>query len=776
MSEISERLRGWRAFYYIHRTVFWGAEIICFLLIIMIMNKVENQENVIAFSGEMMEEGYLSEEGYACIDETFEYGGVFLNIPLGEMRKGKYKVFIDYETDYSDNGFILQDAGEGKNVINGDVSDEIRPVALKFYESTREVYAWFSENAETYLKVNFCGAGYLKIKGIKICEVPDYTSVIVFAVLLLIVNVKLYETEKLSKGERKEKDFVRAGILCIVAVSCIPLLQKELINGHDLAFHLYRLRGIAEGLLSGQFPVRIQPEWRNGYGYGVSLFYGEALLYIPAFLLILGYKFHGVYKFYIILLNFLTAGISYYCFRKIADDNRAALLGAFLYTLNPYRLIDIYVRAAVGEYTAIAFLPLVVLGIYLIKEKRGWLYLALGLTGCIQSHMLTCEMTALFFIVFAVLKIKWLFQKDVIKNLLKAGMAALFWNLWFIIPLLDMMRGNYNINGKAEFIPNIQYRGVSIKELFGLFVEGFLREDPTQSGHAVGMALGLGLLMALLVCCINKRKEGETDAGVRKTLILFMALSLLALYMTTAFFPYDALCGISEFLARIIMVIQFPWRFLVFAALFSALATVLGFVLWKRTGKCSRGRIGFSILLVILTLVGTTYLYSGLLEEETGVMMECNEASTSEYSILDVLYLHRGTDKDLTEQNIIAGSAEVDVNEWHKKYTNLELVCNNMSSQESYIDVPLFFYPCYKAKDVETGTSLALTYGENNRIRVMLPPNYEGTILLKVSERKLWRLAEVISLISILVSVYWIAGGKNFKDISGKLRKKETAV
>ena len=42
-------------------------------------------------------------------------------------------------------------------------------------------------------------------------------------------------------------------------------------------------------------------------------------------------------------------------------------------------------------------------------------------------------------------------------------------------------------------------------------------------------------------------------------------------------------------------------------------------------------------------------------------------------------------------------------------------------------------------------------YGENNRIRVSLPNGYQGTVLVKVRERMIWRLAELISFASIVV-------------------------
>ena len=73
--------------------------------------------------------------------------------------------------------------------------------------------------------------------------------------------------------------------LVIILMASIPLFNNYLIRGHDIYFHLMRIEGLAQGLGAGEFPVRIQPAWYDGYGYAVSVFYSDLFLY-PAALLI----------------------------------------------------------------------------------------------------------------------------------------------------------------------------------------------------------------------------------------------------------------------------------------------------------------------------------------------------------------------------------------------------------------------------------------------------------------------------------------------------------
>ena len=142
--------------------------------------------------------------------------------------------------------------------------------------------------------------------------------------------------------------------------------------------------------------MKLHPLWANGHGYAVGIFYGDAFLYFPAFLRLLGFSIQSAYKMFVALINLGTILCSYYAFRKMFSSKKSGLIGCIAYTLAPYRLMDLYTRASVGEYTAMMVLPLILCGFYMIfhysKEKFWWkasLLTAFGLTGLIQSHVLS---------------------------------------------------------------------------------------------------------------------------------------------------------------------------------------------------------------------------------------------------------------------------------------------------------------------------------------------------------------------------------------------------
>lgn len=138
--------------------------------------------------------------------------------------------------------------------------------------------------------------------------------------------------------------------LLLIFIS-IPLFSGYLYRisgGHDINFHLMRIEGLAEGLRMGQFPVKIQPAWYEGYGYGCSVFYGDIFLYVPALMRLFGVPLQWAYKFYVLMTQAGTIAISAYSFGRIFKDKKIAFVGTVLYALAIYRLMNIFCARCSG--------------------------------------------------------------------------------------------------------------------------------------------------------------------------------------------------------------------------------------------------------------------------------------------------------------------------------------------------------------------------------------------------------------------------------------------
>ena len=102
--------------------------------------------------------------------------------------------------------------------------------------------------------------------------------------------------------------------------------------------------------------MRIYSQAKDGYGYAPSLFYGELFLYFPAVLRLLGMSVQGAYRTYVMVVQALTAGISFFSFRQMFRHNKTALLGSILYMMAPYHIYNIYWRSAVGNIPLYVYL------------------------------------------------------------------------------------------------------------------------------------------------------------------------------------------------------------------------------------------------------------------------------------------------------------------------------------------------------------------------------------------------------------------------------------
>jgi hypothetical protein len=297
------------------------------------------------------------------------------------MKKGIYDITIFYESTGSDHTAYVE-SEDSAFYANGVRSDH---VLLDSNHTSKSFRIQLCRNVEDFeIQTSYSGNGSLTVKAVSVAQGAADTihTLFIRIALLLAVNALFFlyrygNTHEVSS----EKKLTVFSLLGIILLSSLPLLR----NGFpryttDLNFFLMRVDGLKDGLLSGAFPVRIQPNWLNGYGYATSIFYGDLFLYFPAILRILGVSVQNAYFCYQFAVNISTCLVSYFCLKGIFSRKSIALLGSGLYTLSAYRLVILYYTTRGGMFTAYTFLPLVLYGVYLIytdskNRKPGrWKY------------------------------------------------------------------------------------------------------------------------------------------------------------------------------------------------------------------------------------------------------------------------------------------------------------------------------------------------------------------------------------------------------------------
>lgn len=557
--------------------------------------------------------------------------------------------------------------------------------------------------------------------------------------------------------------------LVIILMASIPLFNNYLIRGHDIYFHLMRIEGLAQGLRAGEFPVRIQPAWYDGYGYAVSVFYSDLFLYPAALLRLLGISLQDAYKVYVVLCNIATTLISGYSFGKIFRKREIGVFGSCLYTLAPYRLVNLYTRGALGEYTGMIFWPLLIYScILLLNEDRnkvqlqkGAVLMGISMAGMLQSHMLTAEIACMVLLLLVIVHCRRIFHKEVMLAGCGAVAVALGLSAWFLIPFLDyMLFGRFNINSIRNNDIMIQRQGTFLSQVFAIFDNAVGQSLDAGAGTAgdftqgVGLSLMLSVIILMLLCIWGYLKQEERRN--RQITITAAGLGVLMVVMSTLYFPWDRLCRISRIFRYIIVKIQFPWRFTGVAV--GLLAVVWCAVLNYTEREYDRRKKVITICLAVgILLLSVGHFVIDLNQRAERIQVRSIEemdtfvASGEEYLPVDTI-LDKLKAQELYKDDCVEISDVV----YHG--TSITMHVKNTSAQQEGLELPRLYYAGYQALEVmDEGQHfpIEVTDGINHVIKLMIPEQTEGNITLSFREPWYWRLAEIITLLSAgIVIVY----------------------
>jgi hypothetical protein len=154
-------------------------------------------------------------------------------------------------------------------------------------------------------------------------------------------------------------------VMAVAIVSELPFFYAahgHLPQAHDLTVHWMRATEFDETLRSGVW----YPRWLGGmnYGYGAAttLFYAPLAYYATsAAHALLGDWSHAIQA--VVLAAGAASAAAFFLYARTFLGSAASAVAALMYLLLPYRLIDLYHRAALPELIAFAWIPLIMLAI-----------------------------------------------------------------------------------------------------------------------------------------------------------------------------------------------------------------------------------------------------------------------------------------------------------------------------------------------------------------------------------------------------------------------------
>ncbi len=616
--------------------------------------------------------------------------------------------------------------------------------------------------------------GQSYIENIEVYRMNWGSRILAFWILVgsLLVNMLILFREGILSGRiEKEKQVVFWGLLGSILIAYYPYLTDYFSYAADIVFHWLRIEGLKETLMqTNQFPIRVQSYWLYDHGYAVSAFYGDLFLVIPAFLRFIGFTIMDAYKMFVFIVMTATAWITYYSFKQCTKHTYAALFGAIIYMLAPYRIYNFYHRGAVGEFLGMTFLPLVICGMYRlftedISDKNYRLAkwpLIIGMSCILQSHMLSTEMTVLFLLVICMVFWRRTFRKETFVQLLQAAVLCLLINMWFWLPLLQMMLGDtYRLSTILN--KGIQCMGTWFGEVFrlypsrfGLFIEEYGAEVFQMGIASLLMLIGvLGILFRRKI--LNKDVQYKNPYD--RSMLFWSGMVVFSWFLSTRYFPWDFLSKVPV-VQMLATSLQFPTRLFAMVSVFAAIYASF-FYLWfetecdKRvTGKADSAlwkKGGYSIL-IILAVFSAVYHVNDIAYMESPVWLY-NAENMGTISLVHGEYLLEGTVADDYYFHGPEASGNLKYSDYEKNGTSIRVHVDNASQEENYLELPLIGYIGYGVTCENTGGDLPYITqkrGKHGDLRIAVPAGYKGNMEVSYKGLASFRVAEIISLLTLL--------------------------
>lgn len=537
---------------------------------------------------------------------------------------------------------------------------------------------------------------------------PDLAALAVLAGIVLTWLLTLSGKTGADAQESRRDALVLVGAALFASM---PLLWGGVYDGHDIFFHLNRIEGIAAGLRCGQFPVRIHASTLLGYGYAAPQFYPELFLYIPALLRCLGVSLAGSVVVFEMAINMATALVCYASARRVLGRRDLALGASVLYTLCIYRIVNLYTRATLGESLAMIFFPLLIWAMLevLTRDLRKWPLLALAMTGIFMSHLLSTLFASAFCALAALICVRRLIREPKrILAIVKAALLTALCSVWFLVPMLayiaDGISTSVVIRANEHVLTLASY-------MIGFSGETGLTAPAVEDyAYSIGVVPGIAMLAGAALLAVRRYAKGR-DSASRVSMAL-LGMGVLALLGATDVFPWAWACSLSRPFSTLFMQMQFPWRLVSVAAPMLAMAAACGYLADEKHRSAGFAAIG------VLTLVFGGYALQAIVMKTPALDAEgfC-DTRIGQYE-----YTYMGTEKSaLVPGEITAATdGEYAVTDFEKDGTSLSFTIS-MADGCQYIDVPLLYYPGYRA--TIDGEARNVTRGDTNLLRVMGSPN-----------------------------------------------------
>lgn len=405
-------------------------------------------------------------------------------------------------------------------------------------------------------------------------------------------------------------------VVLLASFSTMPLFQPYFIASSDGLFHLYRLMEYDTVLRQGVWYPRWAPDFFLGLGMPLFNFYAPLTYYLAEVFRLLGAGYIDALKLFVAAIM-VVSSLGAYLYARTLLSPFPSLLTAVMYMYAPYHLVNLYYRGDLAEYTAYAWYPFILWAMIRLVERKGFIYLFVGSLSygaLILTHSPSALVFSGFLLVYAMAALvrqrgwprkQW---RPVLSDgarlaglaIFGAGLATFFW-----LPALleksqvDFDRLLIHFNFHEHFPTLEELLSTSLIHRYGVVFR-----SAEVYGYKLGALQALFLVLGLVLLVFQYRRLKH---GLRVEVIASLLVAALSLFFI---FPWSM--GIWEN-APLLKLTQFPWRFLAFIALPSAL--LAGMVVEVLSWRWRTLATGLLVPVVIASSVASMFPIMSILRE-----------------------------------------------------------------------------------------------------------------------------------------------------------------
>ena len=531
--------------------------------------------------------------------------------------------------------------------------------------------------------------------------------------------------------------------LLVILLGFIPLLNLFTPGfpvTHDGQDHIARIANFYKNLEEGVLIPRWAANLNWGYGHPILMFLYPLSSYITSLFHLLGFSFVDSLKI-VFGVTFIASGITMYLWIRNFLGEVPAFIAGILYLFAPYRFVDLYVRGAIGEHVAFIFPPLVLYFFLKLSKKYSYWYVIGGsfsLAGFILSHNAISLMFLPFILFYSIYLVfltkdkKQLLFNFVFILLVGFGISSFFW-----IPAF--FEGKYTLR-------NIVIQGGYLKHfvdpkafLYGPWNYGQSGEFTFQIGFFNLFSL-LASLFTFIYLFKKKSKEYLIVIGL-------LVYTIFTVFLMTSY---------SDFIWKRLLILQnfqFPWRFLSVVVFTSAVLG--GFFAYNLSRKIQK------IILIILVAI-SIFLTKDYWKAKSYIQKPENYFTGIYYSTTDTgesapIWSVRFMEQEpKAHLEVIGGNAII--KEVNRK-SNFREYKVTVKNKAQFRENTLYF-PGWEVLVDGRKVNIEFHDQKNRGVITFFVESGEHTIKINFKETKLRFLADIISLLSLLILIVLLLNNK----------------